>query len=193
MPTLFALDDAAVPSGDTATASTSQIARSLTVGGTVVCNSCDLTFSTVIGIGVGGVVTITGPSGLIFGDTGISNGGSVTVNNGGSFTSGTGDITNSGSITVKSGGTLAPGTGNLINSGTIVNFGTISVVAGKSIQNSGTITNCGGTIIGTVTGNPVMNGGAACGAVIPEYPYGLPLLAILTVLAYGVIRHKTRD
>ena len=28
---------------------------------------------------------------------------------------------------------------------------------------------------------------------IPEYPLGLPLLAILTVIAYGVIRRRTRN
>ncbi len=28
---------------------------------------------------------------------------------------------------------------------------------------------------------------------IPEYPLGLPLLAILTVIAYGLIRRRTRN
>ncbi|MGA2628413.1 MAG: hypothetical protein ABSF63_15290 [Candidatus Bathyarchaeia archaeon] len=34
---------------------------------------------------------------------------------------------------------------------------------------------------------------AATAPPIPEYPYGLPLLAILAIFAYGVIRRKTRN
>ena len=34
---------------------------------------------------------------------------------------------------------------------------------------------------------------AATTPPIPEYPYGLPLLAILAIFAYGVIRRKTRN
>jgi hypothetical protein len=28
---------------------------------------------------------------------------------------------------------------------------------------------------------------------IPEYPLGLPILAVLTILAYGIIRRRTRN
>lgn len=28
---------------------------------------------------------------------------------------------------------------------------------------------------------------------VPEYPYGLAILAIFTIVAYGIIRHRTRN
>lgn len=28
---------------------------------------------------------------------------------------------------------------------------------------------------------------------IPEYPFGLPLLAIFTIIGYGLVRRKTRN
>jgi ABC-type spermidine/putrescine transport system permease subunit II len=30
-------------------------------------------------------------------------------------------------------------------------------------------------------------------AIVPEYPIGLPLLAIFMIIAYGLIKRRTRD
>ncbi|MGP8070724.1 MAG: hypothetical protein ACLP5V_12620 [Candidatus Bathyarchaeia archaeon] len=53
-----------------------------------------------------------------------------------------------------------------------------------------TLNNDFGGIAWVMFGDAVQAASAA--PPIPEYPYGLPLLAIFTVLAYGVIRRRTR-
>ena len=63
------------------------------------------------------------------------------------------------------------------------------------VINEGTITNCGGSITDSafLGPNQIVEGGSACAAAppIPEYPLGLPILAILTIIGYGLVRRRT--
>ncbi|MGA2626096.1 MAG: hypothetical protein ABSF63_03415 [Candidatus Bathyarchaeia archaeon] len=158
-----------------------------------------------------GTVTVTGA------DTFLNlqmNGGNLIIDSGGSLTTqgtinnnGAGSITNMGTFTDSLGGLNNNGGGTITNTGTlalsdhldngpgtIINRGTITVT--DNIANSGTITNCGGTItFGAFSGNAIVSGGTACGSStppIPEYPIGLPILAIFMIIGYGLIRRKTR-
>jgi hypothetical protein len=57
-----------------------------------------------------------------------------------------------------------------------------TVVGGEPVGSYGAKDNIVPCVSFTVTAAPA----------IPEYPYGLPLLAILAVIAYGLIRRKTK-
>ena len=111
--------------------------------------------------------------------------GGVVENDGTIKTGLTGALTNSGRITNK--GTIEFFDAINNPSGTITNFGTITM---GNLSNEGTITNCGGTITGFSNGNPIIQGGSACSAPIPEYPVGLPILAILLILGYAIIKRR---
>ncbi len=161
-------------------------------GDDVVINSGTVTVTANENIEFGGL-TMSGSATLIV-NSGVTltvivmtvNGGNV-VNNGTIVTTTSGTLTNSGTITNK--GMLI--FFEMINnpSGTITNFGKITT---ETLGNEGTITNCGGTITGTITGNSIVQGGSACTiAPIPEYPFGLPILAILLILGYAIIKRRT--
>lgn len=49
----------------------------------------------------------------------------------------------------------------------------------------------GFTIVGTITPDNAVSSLTVNPTVVPEYPFGLPILAILTIIGYGVIRRKT--
>jgi len=124
----------------------------------------------------------------------VNNNGAGSITNMGTFTDSLGGLNNNGGGTITNTGTLAFSDHIDNGPGAIINRGTITVT--DNIANSGTITNCGGTItFGSFSGNQIVQGGTACGSStppIPEYPIGLPILAILTILAYGLIRRRTR-
>jgi hypothetical protein len=164
-----------VPSG-TVTISTPQSIQFLDIdsGATVNCNSCTLN---------------------ITGDLTINSGG-ILNNNGGTISLADGELTNTG--TFNNGGSfITHVAGDILNQagGFILNKAGATITAGLDIFNDGTFINCGGTITaaGTIGGaNPIQNGGSAClTTVVPEYPVGLPILAIFMVVGYGLIRRRT--
>ena len=98
--------------------------------------------------------------------------GSAIVLNGGSILNGRALAQSSGAVTLASGG-----------------------VAGPTCATSLTTTVIGTTTIPILIVPPVglvCNDSISCTLVIPEYPFGLAILAIFMIIGYGVIRRKTK-
>lgn len=53
------------------------------------------------------------------------------------------------------------------------------------------VTTVGFTIVGTNTPDNAVSSLTVNPTVVPEYPFGLPLLAIFMVIAYGLIKRRT--
>jgi hypothetical protein len=193
-------DDATIPSGTvTVTVNENVGAGDISNSGTLIINT-GVTLGHGAGVGdtinnVGGTITNMGTLSSGTGD--INNGGTITNIGTITFTGGVGDLNNNGGTITNRGTISGSGTSEVINTGTVTNFGTITFVS--VLVNRGTFTNCGGTFsFSAVQDNPVVNGGTVCAVTtttappIPEYPIGLPILAILTIIAYGLIRRRTR-
>jgi len=185
-------------------------------GGNLIVN-CGVTLTGAEDINNDGGGTVTNKGTITLGED-LNNDAAGTVTNLGTLTVSE-DINNQNGGTVTNSGTLAiqqdlnngPGTftnrgtvtiGEDINNaaGTLTNSGTITV--SLAINNgSGTFNNCG-TVnnSGSFSGNAIVTVPSGClgptpppacpGAAIPEYPLGLPLLAILTIIGYGMIRRR---
>jgi len=196
-------DTAFIPSGDTVTVTANENigAGAINNLGTLIVNSgVTLQFASLGNDNTGNTLinkgTLTGTD--LYNDgvsNSLTNSGTITVSYLG--TDGTSNsFTNSGTVTVS---------GDLYNDGNLNSLtngpsGTITVRL--ILHNDGTsnsLTNCGGTITyGSFVGPPpIVNGGSACNVfsttIIPEYPLGLPILAILTIIGYGLIRRRTRN
>lgn len=133
----------------------------------------------------------------------ITNAGTITIEDSSHGTFGYGiwnqeggTITNSGTITV--GNSAGTGIENDASVSTITNSGTIDIEnsGGTGIENDAVIINtCSGTIIGTVTGNPVQQASGCPPVGAPEFPVpalGPLLIAALLFPALVVMRRRLR-
>ena len=74
------------------------------------------------------------------------------------------------------------------------NLGAVTIpTSGLLTVGTHCVTTVGFTIVGTNTPDNAVSSLTVNPTVVPEYPYGLPLLAIFMVIAYGLIRRRTRN
>jgi hypothetical protein len=184
---------ATIPAGDSVTISSTQTVSGVDILGTLSCNSCTLN---------SGLPTLSGTLNNNGGTINTQGGGlepSGTINNGprGTINTAGGGIINSGIINNGPTSTINLDGGGIINnSGATFTNGSGSTIStsGGGIVNDGTFNNCAGGIISTDGGGQfgiTQTGSCLLAPPIPEYPLGLPILAIFMIIGYGVIKRRT--
>ena len=165
-------------------------------------------WSLAVSSGASGTVTVTftgGPTTQIIGgsvsyfnvaSTGIvaSNDGVETSAASVSVSTVAGDVVVDTLSVFNGGGTVGSGQTQRWNSGLLAGVaaggGSDEAASGSSVTMSWTLTSIAPGNVWSLVAVPLI---PPATPPIPEYPLGLPLLAILTIISYGVIRRKTKN